>query len=158
MLEADCAIESEQGKKMKSAIVTGSSRGIGAAVLKRLAEDGFGVVVNYIGGHEEADAVAAEVRAAGGQAITVKADVSLEADVKRLFDETKSAFRTVDVVVHNAGIMPLSPLANDEPVCHFHLRSIIRVRSSNGKGVECCRSYRVCRHARARRRICKGRR
>ena len=96
---------------MKSAIVTGSSRGIGAAVLKRLAHDGFGVVVNYVSGPDQADAVAAEVRAGGGQAITGRADVSQEADVKRLFDETKRAFKTVDVVVHNAGIMPLFPMA-----------------------------------------------
>ena len=96
---------------MRSAIVTGSSRGIGAVVLRRLAQDGFGVVVNYISGPDEADAVAAKVRTAGGQAITVKADVSQEADVKRLFEETKKAFKTVDIVVHNAGIMPLFPLA-----------------------------------------------
>ncbi len=96
---------------MRSAIVTGSSRGIGAAVLKRLAKDGFAVVVNYAGGAESAEAVAAEVRASGGQAITLRADVSREADVKLLFEETKKAFNTVDVVVHNAGIMPLFPMA-----------------------------------------------
>ncbi len=95
---------------MRSAIVTGSSHGIGAAVLKRLAQDGFGVVVNYINGPEEADGLAAKVRTAGGQAIAVKADVSQEADVKQLFEETKRAFKTVDIVVHNAGIMPLFPL------------------------------------------------
>ncbi len=99
---------------MRAAIVTGSSRGIGAAVLKGLAKDGLAVVVNYVNGPEDADAVAREVRAAGGLAITVQADVSQEADVKRLFEETKRAFTTVDVVVHNAGIMPLSPLAETD--------------------------------------------
>ena len=96
---------------MRSAIVTGASRGIGAAVLKRLARDGFAVVVNYVAGPEDAEAVAGEVRSAGGKAITVQADVSQEADVQRLFAKTKEAFGSVDVVVHNAGIMPLSPLA-----------------------------------------------
>lgn len=99
---------------MRSAIVTGSSRGIGAAVLKRLAKDGFGVVVNYLSGPDEAKALAAEVKAAGGQAITVQADASQEADVKRLFEETTKAFGTIDVVVHNAGIMPLFPLSKGD--------------------------------------------
>ena len=99
---------------MRSAIVTGSSRGIGAAVLKRLAQDGFAVCVNYISGPDAAEAVATEVRAAGGQAITVQADVAQEADVQRIFEETRRAFTTIDVVVHNAGIMPLSPLAKGD--------------------------------------------
>ena len=99
---------------MKSAIVTGSSRGIGAAVVRRLATDGFSVVVNYVSGPEEAEKIAREINSAGGQAIAVRADVSQEADVKHLFEETRRAFSTVDVVVHNAGIMPLFPIASGD--------------------------------------------
>ena len=125
---------------MRSAIVTGSSRGIGAAVLKRLARDGFAVCVNYLSGPDEAETVAAEVRAAGGQAITVQADVALEGDVQRLFAETERAFSTVDVVVHNAGIMPLSPLAKADvatfdEVIQTNLRSAFLIFSQAAQHV-----------------------
>ena len=72
------------------------------------------MVVNYVGGADEAEALATEVRGGGGKAIAVGADVSQEADVKRLFAETKRAFGTVDVVVHNAGIMPLALLSDGD--------------------------------------------
>ncbi len=94
----------------KAAIVTGASRGIGRAVAKRLAHDGFAVVVNYAGSTKDAEAVVAEVKSAGGEAIGVKADVADPADVERLFAETLKEFDRVDVVVNNAGIMPLSPI------------------------------------------------
>jgi 3-oxoacyl-[acyl-carrier protein] reductase len=94
----------------KAAIVTGASRGIGRAVAKRLAHDGFAVVVNYVGSTKDAEAAVAEVKSAGGEAIGVKANVADPADVKRLFAETLKEFDTVDVVVNNAGIMPLSPI------------------------------------------------
>ena len=94
----------------KTAIVTGASRGIGKAVAKRLARDGFSVVVNYASNAKEADATVAEIQSAGGQAIAVKADVGNAADVERLFEETVKAFGAIDVVVNNSGIMPLSPI------------------------------------------------
>ena len=94
----------------KTAIVTGASRGIGKAVAKRLARDGFAVVVNYASNAKEADATVAEIQSAGGQSIAVKADVGNAADVERLFEETVIAFGTIDVVVNNSGIMTLSPI------------------------------------------------
>ena len=94
----------------KAAIVTGASRGIGRAVAKRLAHDGFAVVVNFVGSTKDAEAAVAEVKSVGGEAIGVKADVADPADVERLFAETLKEFDSVDVVVNNAGIMPLSPI------------------------------------------------
>jgi 3-oxoacyl-[acyl-carrier protein] reductase len=95
----------------KGAIVTGASRGIGKTVAKRLARDGFAVVVNYAGDAGEAESVVDEIKAAGGEAIAVQADVSKPADVADLFKQTKDAFGRIEVVINNAGIMPLSPIA-----------------------------------------------
>ena len=98
----------------KTAIVTGASRGIGRAVAKRLARDGFAVVVNYASNATEANGTVAEIESAGGQAIAVKADVGSAADVERLFEETVKAFGTIDVVVNNSGIMTLSPIGKGD--------------------------------------------
>jgi 3-oxoacyl-[acyl-carrier protein] reductase len=98
----------------KTAIVTGGSRGIGKSVAKRLARDGFAVVVNYASKAKEADATVDEIQTAGGQAIAVKADVGNVADVERLFEETVKAFGAVDVVVNNSGIMSLSPIGKGD--------------------------------------------
>ena len=98
----------------KIAIVTGASRGIGRAVAKRLAQDGFGVVVNYLSNASEAEQVESEIQRIGGNAIAVKADVANQADVERLFEETMKKFGSVDVVVHNSGIMPLSPIGKSD--------------------------------------------
>ncbi len=98
----------------KTAIVTGASRGIGHSIAKRLASDGFAVVVNYAGKADEAQKVVNEIRAADGEAIDIKADVSKPEDVKQLFDKTIETFGRVDVVVNNAGIMPLSPIAKGD--------------------------------------------
>src|SRR6184192_2342285 len=97
----------------KVAIVTGASRGIGRAVAKRLARDSFAVVVNYLSNVDEAEGVVAEIKGIGGDAVAVKADVSSPADVERLFNETSTKFGSVDVVVHNSGIMPLSPIGKN---------------------------------------------
>jgi 3-oxoacyl-[acyl-carrier protein] reductase len=98
----------------KTAIVTGASRGIGRAVAKRLAQDGFGVAVNYLSNASEAEQVASEIQRIGSNAIAVKADVANQADVERLFEETMKKFGSVDVVVHNSGIMPLSPIGKSD--------------------------------------------
>jgi 3-oxoacyl-[acyl-carrier protein] reductase len=98
----------------KIAIVTGASRGIGRAVAKRLAQDGFALVVNYLSNASEAEEVVAEIKVIGGEAISVKADVANQTVVERLFEETMKKFGSVDVVVHNSGIMPLSPIGKSD--------------------------------------------
>jgi 3-oxoacyl-[acyl-carrier protein] reductase len=88
------------------AIVTGASRGIGAAIAQRLARDGHAVVVNYAGRAAEADAVVAAIAAQGGRALAVQADVADPAAVRSLFDQAAAHFGGVDILVNNAGIMP----------------------------------------------------
>ena len=95
----------------KSVIVTGSSKGIGAAVAQRLAADGLAVVINYSSGADAADALVSKIEAAGGTAVAIKADVSDPAAVAALFEQTEQSFGGVDVLVNNAGIMKLAPLA-----------------------------------------------
>jgi 3-oxoacyl-[acyl-carrier protein] reductase len=96
----------------KVAIVTGASRGIGAAVAERLAHDGFTVVINYAGSAADAERLASKIEKAGGKALTAKADVSDPAAVKGMFDAAETAFGGVDVLVNNAGIMRLATLAD----------------------------------------------
>ena len=99
---------SEHDFSTRVAIVTGGSRGIGRGVVRRLAADGYAVVVNYAGNEAEARAA---VQEAGANAIAVQADVADEQAVERLFDAATEAFGGVDVVVHAAGRMDLAPLA-----------------------------------------------
>ncbi len=95
-----------------AAIVTGASSGIGLAVARRLAADGAAVTINYHSQQAPADALAAEIRKAGGRALAVRANVTDEADVARLFDETMRAFGRVDVLVANSGVQKDSPVAD----------------------------------------------
>jgi 3-oxoacyl-[acyl-carrier protein] reductase len=98
----------------KVALVTGASRGIGAAVAERLAKDGFTVVINYAGDTKAAEAVASRIEAAGGRALTARADVSDPNAVRGMFDAAEAAFGGVDVLVNNAGILKLAKIADSD--------------------------------------------
>lgn len=108
----------------KTAIITGSSRGIGSAIAMRLAKDGFAVVINYVKGHAEGDRLAEIITASGGRAIVVQADVSVMADVVRLFDEAEQAFGGVDVLVNNAGVSAIRPIADSDDELYDRLFNI----------------------------------
>ena len=99
----------DQGPRV--AIVTGGSGGIGRASAKRLAEDGYAVIVHYAGNQDGADAAVHEITTAGGQGAAIQADVADEQAVEAMFERAEEQFGGVDVVVHTAGRMPLAPLA-----------------------------------------------
>ena len=103
----------------KTAIVTGASKGIGAGIARHLAAAGAKVVVNYASSREGADKVVADITAAGGTAIAVQGDVSKQADIDRLFAETKAAYGQLDILINNAGIFDFKPLAEITEE-HFH--------------------------------------
>ncbi len=96
--------------KNRVAIVTGASKGIGASIAKYFAAEGAKVVVNYASGKEGADKVVKAIKDNGGTAISVQADVSKEADVIRLFEETNKAFGALDILVNNAGVYIYEPI------------------------------------------------
>jgi 3-oxoacyl-[acyl-carrier protein] reductase len=98
----------------KTAIVTGASRGIGRSIAKRLATDGFSVVVNYAGNTKEAEETVNEIKSTGGNAAAVAGDISQPIDVGELFEKSAQAFGPIQVVVNNAGIMPLSPIVKGD--------------------------------------------
>jgi 3-oxoacyl-[acyl-carrier protein] reductase len=95
----------------KTAIVTGASRGIGAAIAERLASDGFAVVVNYMSNAGPAEALVRRIADSGGRAMAFKADVSDPAAVKAMFEAAENQFGGVDVLVNNAGVLTQSDIA-----------------------------------------------
>jgi 3-oxoacyl-[acyl-carrier protein] reductase len=103
----------------KVAVVTGASKGIGAAIAEHLAAEGASVVVNYASSKTGADKVVSEITAQGGKAIAVQADMAKKADIERLFAETKKAFGQLDVLVNNAGVYEFLPLESITEE-HFH--------------------------------------
>ncbi len=103
----------------KVAVVTGASKGLGAAIARQLAAEGAAVVVNYSASKEGADRIVAEIKGKGGRAVAVQASVAKSDDILRLFAETKKAFGRLDVLVNNAGIYEMAPLGEITPE-HFH--------------------------------------
>jgi 3-oxoacyl-[acyl-carrier protein] reductase len=103
----------------KVAVVTGASKGIGASIALHLAAEGAAVVVNYSSSREGADRVVGEIKGNGGKAIAVQANVATQADILRLFAETKKAFGKVDILVNNAGVYDFSPIEKITAE-HFH--------------------------------------
>ena len=102
----------QQNTQVKgAAIVTGASGGIGKGIAERLAADGFAVVAHYAGSAEKAEEAVKNIKAAGGRAVAVKADISSAAEVKQLFETASSAYGDIGAVVNSAGIMPLAPIA-----------------------------------------------
>jgi 3-oxoacyl-[acyl-carrier protein] reductase len=130
--------------KNKVAVVTGASKGIGASIAKHFAAEGAKVVVNYASSKEGADKVVKGITDNGGIAISVQGDVSKEADVTRLFEETKKAFGTLDVLVNNAvyqQFLPVDQVSPDAFHRHFNVNVLGPVLTSqaalklfNGKG------------------------
>jgi 3-oxoacyl-[acyl-carrier protein] reductase len=116
-------------KEGKSALVTGSSRGIGRAIAERLAADGAAVVVNYTRNPAQAEETVHRIIAKGGKAIAIQADVSNPAEVRRLFDESEKAFGSLDIVVANAGVFLSKPLTQSTD------EDYERVFNTNAKGV-----------------------
>ena len=110
--------------KDQVAVVTGASKGIGAGIAKALAAEGASVVVNYSSSKSGADKVVAEIVKQGGKAIAVQGDVSKQADINRLFAETKKAYGRLDVLVNNAGVYapgPLESVTEESFHTHFNL-------------------------------------
>ena len=122
------------------AIITGGSRGIGAATARLAAERGCAVCVNYRKSREAADAIVAEIRARGGNAIAVGADVSIEADVARLFATVDAELGPVTALVNNAGV-----LEKQTRVEHIDAARIDRVFATNVRGAFICAREAVTR-------------
>ena len=108
----------------KVAIVTGASKGIGAAIARYLAKEGAAVVVNYASSKKDADRVVDEIARGGGRAVALQANVAKHEDIERLFAETKKAFGRLDILVNNAGLYEFSPL---EEITEEHVRKLFDV-------------------------------
>ncbi len=120
----------------KVAIVTGGSRGIGAAISKRLAKDGATVVVNYTRSAESADRVVAEIQSSGGKAVAVQADISDLAAIDRLFAKNLELYGKLDILVNNAG---LSEMRAIEKVDAAFYESLFNVNRPPAKVEESCK-------------------
>lgn len=116
----------------KLALVTGAGRGIGRAIALDLAQSGADVVVNYSRSREQAEEVVQQIEALGRQAAAIQADVSLKADIDRMFDRVEADFRAVDILVNNAGIEPRAD------VCDFDEATYDAVMDTNLKGAFFC--------------------
>jgi 3-oxoacyl-[acyl-carrier protein] reductase len=103
----------------KVAIVTGASKGIGASIALHLAAEGAAVVVNYSSSKQGADRVVGEIVGNGGKAVAIQANLAKEADIRRLFAESKKAFGSLDILINNAGVYEFLPLENVTAE-HFH--------------------------------------
>jgi 3-oxoacyl-[acyl-carrier protein] reductase len=131
----------------KVAIITGSSRGIGAEVAKTLAQAGASVVVNYVGNKLAADEVVADIKAGGGDAIALRGDVSSAADVRSMFDSTISQFGNIDILVNNAGIILYKTIQDttDEDfdrIFNINVKGTFNTLREAATRLEKCRSYR----------------
>ncbi|MGD0815380.1 MAG: glucose 1-dehydrogenase [Verrucomicrobiota bacterium] len=105
----------------KVALVTGASKGIGAAIARYLGAEGAAIVVNYASSREGADRAVTEIAANGGKAISIQANVAKQADIGRLFAETSKAFGKLDILVNNAGVYEAAPLGEiTEESFHRH--------------------------------------
>jgi 3-oxoacyl-[acyl-carrier protein] reductase len=122
----------------KVAVVTGASKGIGAAIAKQLAADGASVVVNYASSKSGADQVVDEISKRGGQAVAVQGDVSKKSDIDRLFAATKKAYGRLDILVNNAGVYEFAPLeAITEEQFHRHFNlNVLGLILTTQKAVE----------------------
>jgi len=111
----------KKSKKLagKVAVVTGASKGIGAAVAKALGAEGAAVVVNYSSSRADGEKVARQIKAAGGKAIAVQANLAQPKEIERLFAKAKRSFGRVDVLINNAGIYEFAPLEKVTET-HFH--------------------------------------
>lgn len=116
---------------IKTAVVTGASRGIGQAIALKLAQDGFAVIVNYANGKDKAEQVVAEIQQRGGQAIAVQADVADANAVEQMFVIAKQQFGQINVVVNSAGIMSNAPIAS------FDLSQFEQIIRTNLTGAFC---------------------
>ena len=114
-------MSTQNNKKLagKVAVVTGASKGIGAAIAKHLAAEGASVVVNYASSKSGADKVVADITHSGGKAIAVQGDVGRKPDIDRLFSETNRTYGRLDILVNNAGVYEFSPLEQITEE-HFH--------------------------------------
>jgi 3-oxoacyl-[acyl-carrier protein] reductase len=109
----------------KIAVVTGASKGIGAAIARHLAAEGASIVVNYVSSKTDGDKVVAEIAKQGGQAIAVQGDVSKKADIDRLMAETKQAYGRIDILVNNAGVYtPFAPLGQITEEIFHHIYNL----------------------------------
>jgi 3-oxoacyl-[acyl-carrier protein] reductase len=109
---------------MKVALVTGASKGIGAAIARRLAADGFAVALNYAGDDKSARELGQAIEKNGGRALPVRADVADAPAVGRMFAEIEGALGGVDVLVNNAGVMPLASVAEMDDAAFDRLVSV----------------------------------